>query len=202
MIEVNSSYIKNPKFQYDDKEIQVDLNLINDFNFHYRNLNNKDYNLDFRVQSGYESQKILEIFFKNLEESAIDSYEIQFFKELNQYANIYLNEVIEWVSNDKNSKKRNYKKTDLENKFFENLYVIGIINREKLELILASLKKSIFKLEEKVRSGKTDRENLTLSSYSDLKVVIKTLNKYFSTIGVNQMISLYMGREYKVGGIA
>jgi len=202
MIKVNSSYSENPQFQYDDKEIEVDLNLINNFNFHYRNLNNRDYDVDFRIQNGYESQKILAIFFKNLENSVIDLYELQFFKELNQYANIYLNELIEWVGNDKSYENRNYKKTDLENNFFNNLHITGNIDKEKLDLILSSLKKSIFKLEEKVKIGKTDRENLTLSSYADLKVTIKTLNKYFSTIGVNQMISLYMGREYKVGGIA
>jgi hypothetical protein len=202
MIDVKQIYAENPKFQSDFKALAIDNELTYLFNKSYKILSEIDNTKPVQLKHGKKCIKIIDKIFDCLTSESIDQYESEFYNELKGLSKSYLSTYIEWIIEGKKNSASFSEISKLGEDLKQNLHVVGSIAEKDLALILNSLSAPIGILQERIKNGETRREYLTISSYFNLGPTLKILNKAFIKNGINNAVSSYMGRKYKVGGAA
>lgn len=91
-------------------------------------------------------------------------------------------------------------KRALLDEFSTNKYILGNLDTKTLEALKIKIEHDVNLLFERHQKGASSREQLTISSGSTIRSIVKILNSYFSESGVLEVLSSYCGRDTQVVG--
>ncbi|MDI9356025.1 MAG: hypothetical protein QM536_03245 [Chitinophagaceae bacterium] len=84
----------------------------------------------------------------------------------------------------------------------ENLYYVSKIEKRAVEEILKVGQPAIEVFKQNVREGKTTRDDLSINNGDIVQKIADVVNKQFEYLKMNELMSMYTGREMHVGGLA
>ena len=89
-----------------------------------------------------------------------------------------------------------------QSKLSENGYYFNKLSEEMIDEILDISKKDLEKFRENIKNNKTSREDLSINTGTNVKVITKKINLEFKKLGILKDVSNYMKKNYQVIGVA
>lgn len=196
---ITIEYEKHPAFAFGIKPYAVDLQRIAAFDRGYRQLTSGS----AEFKSGRELLEVqLGEIFSEMRPQAEDEFERVFLDELESVTRILLKEDMDFFQKVGIPVSAEVPGSDKLNLLKADRCFFGQLSNETTAKILETGAEAIDILRGRAAQKKHTREDLSFNSGREVTRLAGLLNEEFAATGVLDTISQYMGRKYKVGGLA
>jgi hypothetical protein len=134
--------------------------------------------------------------FSDLIKQTQDKNFIFFLNELAKKIDKYIEDLTEHALSLDESLKKN------KSKLLENGYYFNKLNEKLIDEILHQSKEHLKRFRENIKNNKTSRDDLSVNTGSDIKIITKKINSEFKKLGILKDVSNYMKKNYEVTGVA
>lgn len=134
--------------------------------------------------------------FSDLISQVQDKNFIFFLSELSEKVDKYIDDLVKHLLSLDDHLQPN------QSKLSENGYYFNKLSEEMIDEILDISKKDLEKFRENIKNNKTSREDLSINTGTNVKVITKKINLEFKKLGILKDVSNYMKKNYQVIGVA
>ena len=129
--------------------------------------------------------------FSDLISQVQDKNFIFFLSELSEKVDKYIDDLVKHLLSLDDHLQPN------QSKLSENGYYFNKLNEEMIDEILDISKKDLEKFRENIKNNKTSREDLSINTGTNVKVITKKINLEFKKLGILKDVSNYMKKIIK-----
>jgi predicted transcriptional regulator len=191
-----SNLISDLEFNKNDPSLKIDNNLlsklINESSVFLNKSNSKKtiHLTSKKIRSGCSN------IFYNLVKQSQDQDFIFFLNELAKKIDKYIEDLTEHTLSLDEALKKN------KSKLSENRHYFGKLNEKLIDEILNQSKGHLKRFRENIKNNKMSRNDLSVNTGSDIKIIAKKINSEFKKLGILTDVSNYMKKNYEVTGVA
>ena len=191
-----SNLIPDLEFNKDDSSLKIDNNLLSKLvNESSVFLNKSNSKKTIHLTSKKIRSNCSNIFSDLIKQSQDKNF-IFFLNELSKKIDKYIEDLTEYALSLDESLKKN------KSKLSENQHYFGKLNEKLIDEILHQSKEHLKRFRENIKNNKTSRDDLSVNTGSDIKIIAKKINSEFKKLGILKDVSNYMKKNYEVTGIA
>ena len=200
---IQLEYEKHPAFIFNAKPYSINLEKISAFDKTYKMIADCSDTKKTDFQNiNYDLMRLLSEIFDEMRVQVDDEYELMFINELEiKSTNLLKTEICFYRSID-NKKISKEPEGEFLNALKTERHFFGALDKESIAEIVKLSSDVVDMLSNRAIDGKLTREDLSINSGKVVSDIVAVLNREFSSQGVLDALSGYMGNKYKVGGLA
>jgi len=200
---IKIDYEKHPAYEFNAKPYEVDLQKIAAFDRGYRQLTSgeKVGGSEFKSRCGLLATQRREIF-DEMRSHAADEFERLFLEELETATTVLLDEDLDFYQGNGIPVSTQVPESEKLKALKSSRCFWGQLSDETTSKILATGAEAIGVLRSRAAQKKHTREDLSFNAGKVVATIAALLNREFAAAGILDAVSQYMGRKYKVGGLA
>ena len=200
------SYRLHPNFQFLESNLNLNEDLVLEFENSYGNPKEKGLNAATLTSRLEKAKLVNQKIFQQLSSQISDEHKKLFFESLENEISTYLDSEFKLRGKISNLEKRTSKSNEVLKSRIENLdrdsHFLGSLNQKSVNQILKLSKETITEFRSKVKAGKVKRDDLSVNSGELVKKIGWILDKEFKKTGVFDAVSEFFGIRYDHTGLS